>query len=114
MKTYRTPAVAAPRQPAAFLRVRDVARMLNCSIPTVWRWARLGLLPKPVRLGQQLTAWSTADIDAWIATKVVAPTSTTTPTPPAAAAPARQRRKPSPSTAAVPVEDTAALCKEFA
>ena len=73
MKTYHTPAVAAPRQPAAFLRVKDVAQKLNCSVPAVWRWARLGILPRPVKLGQQLTAWSAADIDAWIATKVVAP-----------------------------------------
>jgi hypothetical protein len=46
METYRTPAVAAPRQPATFLRVRDVAKMLGCSAPSVWRWSRLGLMPK--------------------------------------------------------------------
>lgn len=32
---------------------------------TLWRWVREGRFPQPVRLGQNITAWRLADVEAW-------------------------------------------------
>lgn len=106
---------SAPQLQSSFLRAPDVARQLGISVPTVWRWARLGVLPKPVRLGPGVTAWAVGDIDAWLAEKAAASATvppTSPPAAPVAAAPSRQPRKPKP--ASVLVADTTVLCEELA
>lgn len=45
-----------------FLRAWDVAKLLGISIPTVWRWAREGKLPKPVKISQRITVWKKTEI----------------------------------------------------
>lgn len=45
-----------------FLRAWDVAKLLGISIPTVWRWAREGKLPKPVKISQRITVWKETEI----------------------------------------------------
>lgn len=32
---------------------------------TIWRWAKAGRLPAPVRLGPGCTRWRLADIEQW-------------------------------------------------
>ncbi|KDB05007.1 AlpA family transcriptional regulator [Defluviimonas sp. 20V17] len=43
----------------------DVAEHFGCGISTVWRWAKIGVLPKPVKIGGS-TRWRRADIEAVI------------------------------------------------
>eukprot|EP00581_Thalassiosira_minuscula_P036337 CAMPEP_0184474144 /NCGR_PEP_ID=MMETSP0740-20130409/131693_1 /TAXON_ID=385413 /ORGANISM="Thalassiosira miniscula, Strain CCMP1093" /LENGTH=66 /DNA_ID=CAMNT_0026851287 /DNA_START=96 /DNA_END=296 /DNA_ORIENTATION=- len=46
--------------------VRDIAAVLGCSAPTVWRRVADGSIPQPVKIGG-MTRWSKAEIDAFIA-----------------------------------------------
>ncbi len=42
---------------SAFVRLRTVALVFGISAPTVWRWAKNGALPSPIRIGQRCTVW---------------------------------------------------------
>lgn len=44
------------------LRAWDVAKLLGISVPTVWRWAREGKLPKPMKISQRITVWKKTEI----------------------------------------------------
>jgi predicted DNA-binding transcriptional regulator AlpA len=48
--------------PAATLAV-----IFSCSLPTVWRWAKNGTLPKPFKLSNGKTAWNVGEIRAVMA-----------------------------------------------
>ena len=50
----------------AMLTVHDVARMLNCSVRTVYRLCDSGRMPRPVKLGA-LVRWPREQVEAWIA-----------------------------------------------
>lgn len=50
----------------AYLRDVDVAALFGISRITVWRWARDGLLPPPVKLGPHTTRWNSAEIESWV------------------------------------------------
>ena len=47
------------------LTVHDVARMLNCSVRTVYRLVDSGRMPRPVKLGA-LVRWPREAIEHWI------------------------------------------------
>ena len=49
----------------AFLKDTEAALRYGVSRPTIWRWARNGKFPKPVRLGAGSTRWRSADLEAW-------------------------------------------------
>lgn len=57
------PAVPLAR---VLLDVRDVASLLNCSMPHVRRMADAGRMPRPVRVGS-LVRWRKTDIESWVA-----------------------------------------------
>lgn len=40
---------------------------LPVSPTTVWRWVREGRFPKPFKLGDSVTVWDAAEVDAFIA-----------------------------------------------
>jgi len=40
---------------------KDTAKILGTSVPTIWRWAREGIVPKPVKLGR-LSRWPRSEI----------------------------------------------------
>lgn len=48
-----------------YLTDRHLAARFAVSRNTVWRWARSGDLPKPVKLGSGVTRWRIADILRW-------------------------------------------------
>ena len=48
------------------MRAPDVAEMLGVSKATVWGWLKAGRLPKPIKLGPNVTVWRRADIEGWI------------------------------------------------
>ena len=45
--------------------VREVARLLGCSVRTVYSLRQRGALPAPIKLGA-LTRWSASGLRAWI------------------------------------------------
>ena len=45
----------------ALARVATVRVLFDCSVPTVWRWAKTGKLPAPVRVGG-ITGWRVGDL----------------------------------------------------
>jgi len=47
-----------------FLTVADVAERLTVSVPTIWRWAREGAIPSPVKIGGA-TRWKLSDLEAF-------------------------------------------------
>ena len=57
---------AGPGKLPAMLRVHDVARMLCCSVRTVYRLNDSGRMPRPIKLGV-LVRWPREGIEAWIA-----------------------------------------------
>ena len=52
----------------AYLAVKSMAVRYQLSVPSIWRMAREGNLPKPIKIGGS-TRWSLADIEAWEAMK---------------------------------------------
>ena len=55
------------------IRVADIATtktkkgMLPVSPATVWRWVKAGKFPKPFKLGEAVTVWDAAEVEAFIA-----------------------------------------------
>ena len=45
-----------------YLRDREVAERYGISRQTVWRWAALGKLPKPVKFSDGATRWRLSDL----------------------------------------------------
>lgn len=45
------------------IRVKEVARILGCSVSTVWAWARSGLIPQPTRVGTRFSFWLREEIE---------------------------------------------------
>ena len=45
------------------IRVKDVAKILDCSVSTVWSWVKNGYIPEPYRVGSRFTYWLRADIE---------------------------------------------------
>lgn len=52
-------------QSERYLKVQQVAAMLNVSKGTVWRWAKAGQLAQPVKLTPGSTRWRLSDIQAF-------------------------------------------------
>lgn len=44
----------------------EVSEALGVSVPTIWRWAREGVLPAPVKLGPKVSRWPSDEIAAHI------------------------------------------------
>jgi prophage regulatory protein len=56
--------------PCRLLRVHQVALLLGIHEMTVWKWQRVGKMPKPIKVGDNTTAWRATDISEWLAAKV--------------------------------------------
>lgn len=63
--TAQTSSIAGTTVPhAPFICVGDVAIRYSVSVPTIWRWLKLGKLPSPYRIGCGSTRWAVSDLDA--------------------------------------------------
>ncbi len=51
------------------LRAADVCSILNISIPSLYRWIRVGLFPKPIKYGPNCAGWESNTLDAWVEAK---------------------------------------------
>ena len=58
-----------------YIRLKDLAStktkpgLLPCSTATIWRKLAAGTFPKPVKLGERITAWHLDDIEEWLAAR---------------------------------------------
>ena len=76
-----TPSVFDHLPDSALLRETDLVRSpkrptatapLPFSAATLWRMARAGTFPKPIKLAQRVTAWRVGDVRAWMASQAAA------------------------------------------
>lgn len=56
----------------AFLRRRDVERITGLSVSTLYRLAKKGEFPKPVKVGARASAWLADEVQAWADSRVEA------------------------------------------
>jgi prophage regulatory protein len=50
-----------------YARMKQLTEMVPMSKATIWRKVKAGTFPKPVKLGERITAWHMDDIEAWLA-----------------------------------------------
>jgi predicted DNA-binding transcriptional regulator AlpA len=53
-----------------YLRDKQVAEMLTIGRSSVWRMAKEGKLPAPIKLSERVTVWKLSDIEAFIASRM--------------------------------------------
>lgn len=49
-----------------FIRQKGLLTLVGFSAPTLWRKVKAGTFPKPVKLGQNMTAWRYEEVQAWM------------------------------------------------
>lgn len=49
-----------------FIRQKQLLGFIGFSAPTLWRKVKAGTFPKPIKLGQNMTAWRSEEVQAWI------------------------------------------------
>jgi prophage regulatory protein len=47
---------------SAYVRVPVVAALRGCTVNTVWRHAKQGLLPAPKKIGPMVTGWNVGEL----------------------------------------------------
>jgi prophage regulatory protein len=52
---------------SGFIDVRTVAGLLGVHVATVWRLAKAGELPPPIKLGPSTTRWRVSDVRTYLA-----------------------------------------------
>ena len=65
---------AQTKQPPAtlsegYIRVNALTKIIPFSASTIWRKAKSGSFPKPIKLSEQVTAWKCEDVRAWMNAK---------------------------------------------
>ena len=55
-----------------FYRLPQLKARLNVSGSSIWAWVKKGKFPKPVKLSENTTAWSAADVEAWAQSRIEA------------------------------------------
>ena len=55
-----------------YLRDKQVAEMLTIGRSSVWRMAKEGKLPTPIKLSERVTVWKLSDIEAFVASRMEA------------------------------------------
>lgn len=43
--------------------------LVPVSHATLWRWVKAGKFPRPVKLGDRVTAWNADEVRAWLAAR---------------------------------------------
>jgi prophage regulatory protein len=59
----------ATTQPVTHYSDKDLSARYRVSRNTIWRWAKIGDMPKPVKLGPNCTRWEFSTIQDWEAEK---------------------------------------------
>ncbi|TAL52089.1 MAG: AlpA family phage regulatory protein [Methylovulum sp.] len=67
--TSPAPTTQDPLKAGSNLRVSALATRLGMSKSTIWRLVREGKFPKPTKLSEKITVWSSDSVLAWLETK---------------------------------------------
>lgn len=59
-------------EPLRVLRLPEVERRTGLARPTIYRRAKEGTFPKPIRLGGNSSGWVESEISAWLSDRVAA------------------------------------------
>jgi prophage regulatory protein len=51
--------------------VKQAGQMIDTHPTTIWRWVKMGLFPKPLKIGPSCTRWRLEDLEAWIEKKAM-------------------------------------------
>ena len=54
------------------LRAKQVKEAVGYSIPSIYRLAKQGLFPKPLKLGKHASGWIESEVNDWLEKKIVA------------------------------------------
>lgn len=49
-----------------YVRANTLAPLLGIAVVTLWRWSAAGKIPKPVKLGERVTAWRAEEVRNWM------------------------------------------------
>jgi prophage regulatory protein len=49
-----------------YVRVNQLTQLIPISKASVWRKVKEGSFPKPIKLGERITAWRMEDVEAWL------------------------------------------------
>lgn len=55
-----------------FYRITDLKSRLGISSSSIWAWVKKGTFPKPIKLGENITAWKASDVEAWAQARIEA------------------------------------------
>lgn len=47
---------------SAMTDARTLAGLMGCSVNTIWRRAKAGIIPSPIRISSQQTRWRVGDV----------------------------------------------------
>jgi prophage regulatory protein len=53
------------------LRISKLSANIGVSRSTIWAWVKAGKFPKPIKLAENTTVWSAADIEAWLKSRIL-------------------------------------------
>lgn len=59
-------------EPLRALRLPEVERRTGLTRPTIYRRAKEGTFPKPIRLGGNSSGWVESEVSAWLSERVAA------------------------------------------
>lgn len=55
-----------------YIDAKRLCDRYQISPPTLWRWAREGKMPKPIKIGPNCTRWKLEEIEKWEAKREMA------------------------------------------
>ncbi len=64
--TPKQPTTPATLPKTGYIRVQKLIQIIPFSASTIWRKAKNGSFPSPVKLSEQITAWRVEDVQAWM------------------------------------------------
>lgn len=53
-------------QEVQILKIADIVKMLSISKPTVWRYVKSGILPRPIYIQNRIFGWRKNTILEWL------------------------------------------------
>ena len=63
------PMKTIPEPPPAVLRYEAAARYVGLTRQAIWRKAKAGRFPQPIRLSKQAVGFRRSELDAWVAAR---------------------------------------------
>lgn len=55
-----------------YMRQKELMKVVPFSAATLWRLVKSGKFVRPVKLSDRITAWNTAEVQAWLESKEAA------------------------------------------